>query len=148
MTGLEILPLREDHLDALTELDALCFTDPWTRSGFQAELTNGTAVFFAAVLDGKAVGCAGMHCVCGECYIDKVCVSPLLRRQGVAQALLNALTDWAAAHRAEFITLEVRVSNVPAIALYQKSGFVPVGTRKNFYAQPTEDALLMTKYFA
>ena len=147
MNEICIVPMAEEHLDALARLDALCFSEPWTRGGFAAELSSDTAVFAAAVLDGEAVGCAGMHCVCGECYIDKVCVAPHLRRRGIARALVQYLTDYAAAHSAEFITLEVRVSNAPAIALYGQAGFGPVGTRKNFYSEPQEDALLMTKYF-
>jgi len=147
MSGFRIVPMSEEHLDALAQVDALCFPDPWTRGGLKAELSSDTACFAAAVKDGLAVGCAGMHCICGECYIDKVCVHPDCRRQGIAEALVQYLIDDALTHHAEFITLEVRAGNAPAIALYQKLGFKPVGVRPNFYSEPKEDALLMTKYF-
>lgn len=147
MKQFEIVPMKEEHLDDLVRVDSLCFSDPWTREGLQAELTSDTACFAAAVQDGAAVGCAGMHCICGECYIDKVCVDPVCRRQGIARALVQYLIDHAIYHRAEFITLEVRAGNAAAIALYEKLGFRPVGTRRNFYADPREDALLMTRYF-
>jgi len=142
-----IAPMSEKHLDALAEVDKLCFTRPWTRAGLQAELSSDTACFAAAEQDGTAVGCAGMQCVCGECYIDKVAVHPDCRRQGIAQALVQYLIDYAIRNHAEFITLEVRQSNAPAIALYSKLGFQPVGIRKNFYTDLHEDAILMTRYF-
>jgi ribosomal-protein-alanine N-acetyltransferase len=147
MNKIEVMPMAEEHLDALAELDALCFSDPWTREGLKAELASDTACFAVAVLDGRAVGCAGMHCVCGECYIDKVAVHPDFRRQGIAQALVQHLIDYAVKQNSEFITLEVRQSNAPAIALYKKLGFEPVGVRPGFYSEPKEDALLMTRYF-
>lgn len=147
MSGCNIVPMNEAHLDALAQVDALCFSSAWTRDGLKAELSSDTACFAAAVKDGAAVGCAGMHCICGECYIDKVCVHPGCRRQGMAEALVQYLMDYALEHNAEFITLEVRTGNAPAIALYNKLGFGPVGVRRNFYTDPNEDALLMTRYF-
>ncbi len=140
----EIVPMRVEQLDDLAELEKLCFSDPWTREGLEAELISDTACFAVAEQDGRAVGCAGMHCVCGECYIDKVAVHPDFRRQGIARELVRYLIDEAVKQSGEFVTLEVRESNTPAIALYQKLGFEPVGTRKNFYSCPKENALLMT----
>ncbi len=138
--------MRAEHLDNLAELEKLCFSDPWTREGLEAELSSDTAFFAVAEQEGCAVGCAGMHCVCGECYIDKVVVHPDYRRQGLARGLVQYLIEQAIKQSGEFITLEVRESNAPAIALYQKLGFEPVGTRKNFYSAPRENALLMTKF--
>lgn len=147
MTGLTVLPMEERHAAPLAALDARCFSDPWTRAGYGAELSNDTACFFVAERGGTVVGCAGMHCVCGECYIDRVFCAPETRRQGVAQALMQRLDAWAQMHGAQFITLEVRRSNAPAFALYRKFGFEPVGTRKDFYTLPREDAVLMTKFY-
>lgn len=147
MSELQIVPMSAEHLDALVKLDALCFSSPWTREGLKAELSSDTACFAAALWEGETVGCAGMHCICGECYIDKVCVHPSCRRQGIARALVRYLIDYAICRHAEFITLEVRQSNAAAIALYAGLGFEPVGIRKNFYTAPNEDALLMTRRF-
>ena len=69
---------------------------------------------------------------------------PACRRQGIADALLDALCARAAALDLAFLTLEVRASNAPAIALYRKHGFQTVGQRRNYYQKPDEDALLMT----
>jgi [ribosomal protein S18]-alanine N-acetyltransferase len=147
MSEWSIVPMGEEHLDALADVDRLCFSHPWTRDGLKAELGSDTACFASAVKSGAAVGCAGMHCICGECYIDKVTVHPDCRRQGIAQALVQYLIDDAIKHNAEFITLEVRAGNAPAIALYTKLGFEKVGVRKKFYTEPDEDALLMTRNF-
>lgn len=148
MTDLKIVPMAERHTAALAALDARCFSDPWSQEGYRAELSSDTACFFVAEQGAAVLGCAGMHCVCGECYIDRVFCAPGCRRQGVAQSLVEQLAAYARERRAEFITLEVRASNAPAIALYSKFGFEPVGTRKNFYSRPQEDAVLMTKIFS
>jgi ribosomal-protein-alanine N-acetyltransferase len=147
MSWIQIVPMAVEHLDALTELDALCFSDPWTREGLKAELASDTAHFAIALSNGNVTGCAGMHCICGECYIDKVAVHPDFRRLGIAQSLVQSLIDYAIEQSGEFITLEVRQSNAPAIALYEKLCFNPVGVRPGFYSDPKEDALLMTRWF-
>jgi ribosomal-protein-alanine N-acetyltransferase len=78
---------------------------------------------------------------------DQVAVHPDFRRQGIAETLVGYLIDEAIKQSGEFITLEVREGNVPAIALYRKLEFEPVGIRKDFYSAPRENALLMTRFF-
>ena len=145
MSALQIVPMREQHLDALAEISRLCFSKPWSREGLAAELSSDTARFWVAVRDECCVGFAGMHAVCGECYVDLVAVHPQYRRKGVGEALVNRMIVWMQEHRGEFITLEVRASNAPAIALYEKLGFQKAGLRKSFYGSPPEDALLLTR---
>jgi ribosomal-protein-alanine N-acetyltransferase len=82
--------------------------------------------------------------VLDEGSLDNIAVDPAYRRQGVAQALLEALIAQGQAQRLSFITLEVREHNAPAIGLYEKNGFQVVGRRKNYYEKPREDAILMT----
>ncbi|HEX3016630.1 MAG TPA: ribosomal protein S18-alanine N-acetyltransferase [Caproicibacter sp.] len=147
MAGLSIVPMAERHLDTLSELERVCFSEPWTRSGLAAELENPAAVFAVAELDGKTAGYAGMNCVLDECYIDNVAVFPEYRRMGIAQAIMRYLIDFAKENRASFVTLEVRASNSGAIALYSKLGFREMGRRPSFYRQPAEDALILTLYF-
>lgn len=134
-------------MDTLAELERVCFSEPWTRSGLAAELENPAAVFAVAELDGKTAGYAGMNCVLDECYIDNVAVFPEYRRMGIAQAIMRYLIDFAKENRASFVTLEVRASNSGAIALYRKLGFREAGRRPGFYRQPVEDALILTLYF-
>jgi ribosomal-protein-alanine N-acetyltransferase len=147
MTDWTIVPMAARHAAALAALDARCFSDPWTPEGYEAELSSGTACFFVAERDGEVLGCAGMHCVCGECYVDRVFCSPDCRRRGVARSLMERLDRWARERRAAFITLEVRASNAPAAALYRSFGFEPAGIRRDFYSLPREDAVLMTKTY-
>ncbi|MEE0064153.1 MAG: ribosomal protein S18-alanine N-acetyltransferase, partial [Acutalibacteraceae bacterium] len=80
-------------------------------------------------------------------YITNVAVSEKFRRRGIAEKLLEEAERGAIKRGCVLITLEVRASNDPAKALYKKRGFKEVGTRKNFYSDPREDAEIMTKFF-
>lgn len=140
-----IVPMQERHLDALAELERLCFAHPWTREGLAAELGSGTALFLVAEDEaGEAVGYAGSHVVCGECYIDNVAVHPRCRGRGIALAVLTELIRRVRQQDGVFLTLEVRESNTPARRLYEKLGFSEAGCRRGFYTDPKEDALLLT----
>lgn len=141
-----LVPMEERHLDDLERLERLCFSDPWTREGLQAELGNPTAVFLAAEMDGKTAGYAGMHCVCGECYMDNVAVFPQFRGRGVGRELVRDLIRRAREADGEFLSLEVRPSNTAALALYGELGFKPAGRRRDFYRRPKEDALILTLF--
>lgn len=96
--------------------------------------------------DGTVLGYAGLQAVLDEGYINNVAVAPAYRRRGVAGALIAALVRFGEA-KLSFLTLEVRASNAPAIALYEKYGFTQAGRRKNYYDDPREDALLLTRRF-
>lgn len=139
-----IVPMAERHLAALAEIEKACFHAPWSESMLREELGKG--IFLVAERDGQAVGYVGCQTVLDEGYITNVAVSPDARRQGIARALIAKLTDEARAAGLAFVTLEVRASNAPAIALYEGAGFGRVGVRKNFYTAPTEDAVLMTLF--
>ncbi|XOQ42983.1 MAG: [Ribosomal protein S18]-alanine N-acetyltransferase [Clostridium sp.] len=148
MGTLNLVPMLPRHLDDLAQLERICFAQPWTREGLAAELSSETAVFLVAEYNGETAGYAGMHCVCGECYVDNIAVFPKFRRKGIGRALTQALLRRAEEQNAEFLSLEVRPSNTAAIALYKSLGFKQVGRRKNFYRSPTEDALILTVFFA
>ncbi len=133
------------HIPALCEIERLCFSEPWTEIGFNAELHNKAARFFTAVCGSQPVGYIGMHSVAGEGYIANIAVHPDMRRRGIGAQLLAHILGVADAERLDFVTLEVRVSNADAIALYERFGFTPAGLRKNYYRKPPEDGLIMTK---
>lgn len=139
-----IVPMAERHLAALAEIEKACFHAPWSESMLREELGKG--IFLVAERDGQAVGYVGCQTVLDEGYITNVAVSPDARRQGIARTLIEKLTAEARAAGLAFVTLEVRASNAPAIALYEGAGFGRVGVRKNFYTAPTEDAVLMTLF--
>ena len=108
------------------------------------ETENPNARFFVLLQNGETAGYAGMHCVCGECYIDNIAVRKAFRRRGFGRLLLNRLVRQAREEKASFITLEVRVSNEPARELYEKSGFTERGSRRKYYSDPAEDAVIYT----
>ena len=97
--------------------------------------------------DGTLLGYAGLLVVLDEGYITNVAVRPAYRRQGIASDLLGVFERFARGHQLTFLTLEVRASNAPAIALYEKYGFQRAGVRPNYYQSPREDAIIMTREF-
>ena len=143
----DISPMTRDDIPALVELEKQCFSKPWTYEGFAAELENSAAHFLTAKLGGNIVGYIGFQAVLDEGYVDNVAVSPECRRQGIAKALLTEAIEESKRMGLAFLSLEVRQSNAPAIALYKSFGFETVGVRKRFYTAPTEDADIMTIYF-
>ena len=145
MRGMTIVPMEERHLDDLARLERLCFSRPWSRQALKEELTNPAVCFLVGEEAGEVLGYAGMHCAAGECYVDNVAVFPEARRQGVGRKLMEALLQAAAARGGEFLSLEVRPSNLEALALYRGLGFRKVGRRRRFYDDPMEDGLLLTK---
>lgn len=111
------------------------------KSDITRQLELDTSYFLVAEIDGKAVGYMGLQIFSGEGYVTNVAVLPQYRKQGIAKALI---TEQMKNHM-DFITLEVRESNIPAVNLYTKMGFKNVGVRPNFYSNPTENAIIMTK---
>lgn len=139
-----VLLMEERHLPALVRIEQQCFHAPWNERMLREELGKG--IFLVAEQNGEAVGYVGCQTVLDEGYITNVVVSPAARRQGVGRALISALSKRATEIGMTFITLEVRVSNEAAIALYTEAGFERAGLRKNFYSAPSEDAVLMTLF--
>ena len=127
----------------IAELEKECFSDPWSQNAIIEAAEYGT-VFFVAQLQGKIVGYLGMKPILDEGYISNVAVTSEIRGKGVGSALLERLTIYAKENGIKTISLEVRPSNAPAIALYQKFGYAEVGRRRNFYSHPTEDGLILT----
>ena len=135
-------------MPAVAALEQICFpSDPWSESVYRAALDNpAVAVLLAQGEDGTLLGYAVLSTVLDEGNLDNIAVAPEARRNGIADALLSTLTTFGREHLA-CLMLEVRSSNVPAIALYEKHGFAAVGRRKNYYTSPKEDAILMTLSF-
>ena len=146
MEGLNILPMGEEHIKAIAALERECFSTPWSEGTLRAQLGRPSSVFFAACLDGEVVANLGMERVMDEGNIDNVAFFPANRRKGEASALLGALFAYGEKEGMAFLTLEVRPSNQGARALYEAHGFQQVGERKNFYQNPVENALLLTRY--
>ena len=146
--GIAIVPMHPDHLDSLADLESLAFSTPWSYDALAEELQNPLAVFLVAedVDAESAVGYLGMHHILDEGFIANLAVHPAYRRQGLARSLLREAQEYAEAHDLARLTLEVRASNVPAIALYEGMGFTRDGIRPGFYDSPKEDAAIYSYY--
>ena len=142
---IELVPMTEAHVAAVAALEQVCFSDPWSEQSVRSELTNPLSLWLTA-LDGDTVaGYVGSQTVLDEADIMNVAVAPEYRRRGIARQLLDRLQDLLAAQGIRSLTLEVRASNEPAIALYEALGYVQVGRRPNYYFKPREDALILRK---
>ena len=133
------------HVSQVAALEKICFSDPWSEKSVASELQNDLSLWLVA-LDGDTVaGYVGSQTVLGETDMMNVAVHPDYRRRGIAEALVTALVVELKNRGSHCLTLEVRSSNAPARALYEKLGFAHIGTRKNYYRNPKEDALILRK---
>lgn len=144
--NLSVCQIEYRHIKEIARLEKECFSTPWSEQTIEDAYKTGTR-FFVAQKDNSVLGYVGISAILDEGYITNVAVFPEARQQGVASALLNSLFEFAKEKSLSFISLEVRESNNAAISLYNKFGFKTEGKRKNFYSNPQEDALIMTKRF-
>ena len=129
----------------MAEIEKECIPDPWSLSSFEAEFERDGTVFITAEENGEICGFITASRVLDEVSIYNVAVTEKHRRKGIAEKMMNFLAENS--EGAAFITLEVRESNNAAIGLYEKLGYKEVGRRRNFYSNPTENAILMTLFF-
>lgn len=141
---MKIKVFTEKYLDDVYEIEKLCFSNPWSKEDLEKQIDSVTSHFLVADIDGRAVGYMGLQIFTGEGYVTNVAVLPEYRGQGIAKALITEQMK----NEMDFITLEVRESNTPAISLYAKMGFENVGIRPKFYTNPTENAIIMTRNLA
>lgn len=142
---MNIVNMNADHVVQVAELEKRCFPDPWSEKSIASELSNKLALWLVAEEDGRVAGYIGSQTVPDESDMMNVAVHPDYRRRGIAEALVVALCDALREQGSVSLTLEVRASNEPAKALYQKLGFEQVGRRPNYYRNPKEDALILRK---
>ena len=140
-----IIRMNESHVKAVAELEKLCFSDPWSENSVASELNNNLALWLVAEEEGRVAGYIGSQTCGDESDVMNVAVHPDFRRRGIGEALIHDLVDHLKAIGSHCLTLEVRASNAPAIALYEKMDFAEVGRRKNYYRNPREDALILRK---
>lgn len=131
----------------IAELEKLCFNDPWSENSIASELNNRLSLWLVAVEDDLVVGYVGSQTVLGETDMMNIATHPDYRKQGIGTALINELITELKNRNSHSLMLEVRVSNDPAISVYQKMGFTEVGRRRNYYRNPREDALILRKEF-
>lgn len=124
----------------------LSFSVPWSLSSLEKELTNPNALYIVVKLGEKVVGFGGIWVVFDEATVINIAVHPNYRGIHISDIIMENLINKAKSMGACSMTLEVRISNIPAIKLYEKYGFIIEGTRKNFYDNPKEDGHIMWKY--
>ena len=137
--------LNASHVAQIAQLEKICFSDPWSERSVASELENKLSCWLVAMEGEQVAGYIGSQTVCGETDMMNVAVHPDHRRKGIAEKLILALIEELKGMESHCLTLEVRASNAPAIALYEKLGFQEVGRRKNYYRNPREDALILRK---
>jgi ribosomal-protein-alanine N-acetyltransferase len=133
--------LQED-VEQVAKLEEQNFSRPWSKQGFYDALALDSSVFLAAEEDGKILGYIGMAFALDEGEITQVVVAEAYRRRGLGEQLLDAIKQEALRRDIHSLVLEVRVSNAPAIRLYEKKGFENQGIRRGFYDAPKEDAYI------
>ena len=140
-----IVKMNAVHVPQIAELEKLCFSDPWSEKSIETELSCRLSVWLVALEGEQVVGYVGSQTVIDESDMMNIAVHPDFRRRGIAEALVAELEAALRQRGSRALTLEVRDSNAPAIALYEKLGFAQVGLRKNYYRNPKEDARILRK---
>ena len=145
MNEVVIRSMQETDLVQVCEIEKRNFSLPWSEKSFSDSMKREDTVFLVAVDQSVIAGYVGCYCIDCVGEITNVAVKDAYRRKGIARALLTALYEKSCMMDTKEFFLEVRESNMAAIALYESQGFVREGIRKNFYEQPTEHAVIMWK---
>ena len=138
-----IREMQAQDVEAVTALEAACFTQPWKRHDFEDILTNPDRFYFVAVEDNEVMGGCMLTDIVGEGDVSNVAVHEKYRRRGIAHALLEYMLQFGRKRGIRDFTLEVRQQNVAAQGLYEGLGFVSEGVRPNFYDKPKDNAVIM-----
>jgi ribosomal-protein-alanine N-acetyltransferase len=145
MARVVVEPMTLDDVAAVHEIERLSFSTPWPAHAFEQELRgNRLARYIVARAGDRVVGFAGLWLMVDEGHVTTFGVHPDWRRQGIGRQLLLNLAELSSAIGARRMTLEVRVSNEAAQALYRGFGFEIAGRRARYYTDDGEDALVMT----
>lgn len=141
--ALTITPMRRRHLSSVMTIETVVYPRPWSQRLFEDELERPARAYVVARDGEQVVGYGGVLMIADDGHIATVAVDPKRAREGIGRALLRELVRQAIEMVAKQLTLEVRVSNSAAAALYREFGFVPAGARKAYYADNGEDAIVM-----
>ena len=141
----KIKPMEKSDLDSVVSIEEKAYGEHhWSKESFMSELSNDIAKYFSAFNEkGELIAYAGCWQILEEAHITTVAVLPEYRGKSLGEALLVTLLQQCYRDMIKYITLEVRVSNTPAISLYKKYGFKSLGVRKGYYQDNNEDALIM-----
>ena len=135
--------MSREHVDGLVALERICFTMPWDEAQF-SRLMNGEHFKVLGIMEhGELKGYLSFLKVRDQAEIISLAVHPDSRRRGMGKKLMKALLDYCRIHGVQWVSLEVGLSNVPAVELYTGCGFKEVGRREKYYSDTGEDALVL-----
>ena len=145
ITEIYVSKMSPDDIEQVIEIESEVYGEHhWSKSAFYDEMQNNLAKYYVAkTLDGELVGYAGTWHIIDEGHITTIAVKKSHQRQHIGEAMIIKILEDCYSAGVKYLTLEVRVSNEPAIALYTKYGFNSLGTRKGYYQNNNEDALIM-----
>jgi len=143
---ISIIPMAKAHVQAIHEIECHSFSDPWSPNEIAAEMQYKHTIGIVALYGNEVAGYAMMRHIVDEGHICNIAVHEDYRQKGIGHAIVKGLLAAAAAREIVGITLEVRIGNRAAMALYHRHGFKVEGYRQEFYKDPTEDAAIMWKY--
>jgi len=141
-----ITPMTATHIQAVHEIECHSFSDPWSPNEILGEIRQGHTISIVALYNGEVAGYAIMRHIVDEGHICNIAVHEEYRQKGIGSSLVEGLVSAAIAREITALTLEVRIGNRAAMALYHKHGFKVEGYRHDFYRYPTEDAAIMWKH--
>lgn len=139
-----IAPMRRRHLKDVIAIEEQVYSRPWTTGLFLGEIAiKATRAYSIARIGHQLVGYVGLMMTLDDGHITTIAVDPRMQRAQIGTRLMLAATNDALDRGARALTLEVRVSNLGAQSLYHQFGFEAVGTRKGYYTENNEDAIVM-----
>ena len=140
-----IRKMKLEDVPHVAAIERLCFSAPWNENMIISSWESRLSCWLIAEIDGCVAGYVGSEAVLDSADMMNIAVAPAYRKRGIAEALIKALMEHLQQRDILFLLLEVRVSNKPAIALYNKLCFEQVGRRPRYYTNPREDALILRK---
>ena len=140
---MEIVRAGISHISGIARMEAEIFSDPWSEEAIRSLLVSEFSYSFVALRDSEPVGYFLGSCIVPEGEVFRIAVAPDLRRRGIGYRLLSEVIRHSREDGLEFLFLEVRSQNEGARALYRTLGFTEDGTRRAYYKNPTDDAILM-----
>jgi ribosomal-protein-alanine N-acetyltransferase len=143
LSEIAIDDMKVEDLPEIVSIETASFTTPWSETLFYNEIFKAIAVSRVAKIEGKVVGHLCANVILDEGHILNLAVHPEFRRLGIASSLIKEMIDIMRDRNCRSVFLEVRISNEQARIMYQKFGFSLLGTRKNYYISPVEDAVIM-----
>lgn len=144
---MQIRRMSEKDIESVAELEQQIFSSPWRKESIEKAYLIEANIYLVAEVEGKIAGYCGLWTSFETADLCNIAVHPEHRRKGIADAILKESFGFCRQRQVEQMLLEVRKSNVSAIALYCKNGFKNIDIRKNYYKNPVEDAIIMQKIF-